>query len=54
MVMSRAQTVTAYLKELPADRRAAIAAVRKVILKNLPKGYKESMNWGMITYSIPL
>ena len=44
----------AYLKELPADRREAIRAVRKVILKNLPKGYKESMLWGMITYAIPL
>ncbi|MFA6909232.1 MAG: DUF1801 domain-containing protein [Patescibacteria group bacterium] len=54
MVSSKASTVPEYLKSLPADRRAGLSAVRKVILKNLPKGYVESMNWGMITYEIPL
>ena len=54
MAGSKAKTVAAYLEELPADRRAQIAAVRKMVLKNLPKGYKESMCWGMICYSIPL
>ena len=28
--------------------------VRKVILKNLPKGYAEVMQYGMISYVIPL
>jgi hypothetical protein len=51
---STAKTVDAYLAELPADRREAIAAVRKVILKHLPKGYKECMAFGMIVYVIPL
>jgi hypothetical protein len=54
MVMSRASTVEEYLDELPEDRHAIISAVRDVILKNLPKGYEEVMNWGMITYQIPL
>ena len=54
MVTSRAQTVEDYLAELPEERRKAIAAVRKVILKNLPKGYKETMQYGMISYIIPL
>jgi hypothetical protein len=31
-----------------------IAAVRQVILENLPPGYQESMNWGMICYEVPL
>ncbi len=43
-----------YLKTLPADRREALTAVRKVILKNLPKGYEESMMYGMIGYGVPL
>ena len=47
-------TVDAYLAQLPEDRRAAISAIRSVILKNLPKGYEEAMNWGMISYQIPL
>ena len=51
---SEAQTVDEYLAELPEDRRAAISAVREVILENLPDGYEESMNWGMIAYEVPL
>ena len=43
-----------YLDELPADRRAVVSAVRDVVLRNLPKGYRESMSWGVISYEIPL
>lgn len=43
-----------YLASLPDDRRAAMSAVRAVIRKNLPRGIVESMNWGMITYEVPL
>ncbi|HWV57963.1 MAG TPA: DUF1801 domain-containing protein [Longimicrobiales bacterium] len=43
-----------YLEGLPPDRRAAISAVREVILRNLPEGYVESFNWGMLSYEIPL
>ena len=42
-----------YLAELPDDRRAALSAVRQVILQHLPSGYEEVMNWGMITYQVP-
>jgi hypothetical protein len=48
-----AKTVQEYLKELPADRREAINAVRGVILANLPKGYEECMSYGMIGYVVP-
>ena len=51
---SKATTVEAYLAELPAERREALAAVREVILANLPAGYVETMNWGMICYEVPL
>ncbi len=51
---SEATTAEQYLAELPDDRREAIEAVRAVILANLPAGYEEAMNWGMITYQIPL
>ncbi len=51
---SEATTAEQYLAELPDDRREAIEAVRAVILHNLPDGYEEAMNWGMITYQIPL
>ena len=52
-MQSKATTVAAYLAELPADRRAAIAAVRKVILANLDPDYEEGMHFGMITYCVP-
>ena len=51
---SEATTVKEYLGALPADRRKALAAVRRVIRASLPKGYEEVMNWGMITYQVPL
>ena len=47
-------TVAAYLAALPADRRAELAKVRRVIRKHLPKGYKEGVEWGMISYGVPL
>jgi hypothetical protein len=54
MPKTQPATVEAYLDQLPEDRRKAISAVRDVIVKNLPKGYEEAINWGMITYRIPL
>lgn len=53
-MQSKAKTVKEYLAELPDDRRKAISAVRKEILKELPNGYEEAMNWGMISYQVPL
>ena len=52
-MQSSAKTVVEYLQSLPADRRAAINAVRKVILANLPEGYEECMSYGMIGYVVP-
>lgn len=54
MVSSKETTPAAYLASLPAERRKVLAAVRAVVKKHLPKGYVESMNWGMLAYEIPL
>jgi hypothetical protein len=54
MTARGAATVKAYLAQLPADRRAAIAAVRDVINANLPAGYEEGMQYGMIGWYVPL
>ncbi len=53
-MQSQATTVKDYLAELPKERRAELEVVRRVILKNLPKGYKEGMMYGMIGYFVPL
>ena len=52
-MQSAVATVEAYLAELPEDRREVIEAIRKVILKKLPKGYEEGMLCGMIGYYVP-
>ena len=54
MASSKAGTVEEYLQELPEDRRAVVSAVRDVVLRNLPAGYRETMSWGMISYEVPL
>ena len=51
---SNALTVDEFISGLSPERQAVIKAVRKVILDNLPDGYKETINWGMISYEIPL
>jgi hypothetical protein len=54
MFQSKAKTVAAYLARLSAEHRATIGAVRRVIKRHLPTGYREAMNWGAITYEVPL
>lgn len=49
-----AASVPDYLAALPPERRKAIAAVRKVIRANLPRGYEEGPLFGMISYYVPL
>jgi hypothetical protein len=54
MARSNAKTPAQYIAQLPEDRRDTISEVRDLVLRNLPKGYRESMNWGMLSYEIPL
>ncbi len=49
-----ASTVTEYLAELPADRREALNEVRRGINRALPKGYEEGIQFGMISWFVPL
>ena len=50
---STATTPEAYIESLPEDRKKAMNELRKVILKNLPKGFEETMQYGMISYVVP-
>ena len=54
MVSSTAQTPDEYIASLPPERRAAIAAVRDVIRRNLPAGFEEGMEFGMLAWYVPL
>jgi hypothetical protein len=53
-MQSKAPTVKAYLAELPAERRRELLAVRSVVKRHLPRGYAETMHYGMISYVVPL
>ena len=52
-MQSKATTVDQYLAEVPHERQEAIKKLRSVILKNLPKGFKEVMSYGMMGYCVP-
>ncbi len=54
MVSSTAQSPDEYIAALPPDRRAAISAVRDVVRRNLPDGFEEGMEFGMIAWYVPL
>lgn len=47
------KTVEEYILRLPKDRREAIIKLRETILKNIPKGYEETISYGMIGYVVP-
>jgi hypothetical protein len=50
----QASTVTEYLAALPADRRKALSEVRRGINRALPPGYEEGIQWGMLSWFVPL
>ncbi len=52
-MQSKATTVDQYLSEVPYERQEAMNKLRKVILKNLPKGFKEGMGYGNMGYFVP-
>lgn len=47
------KSIDEYLASLPEDRRAALTQVRAVMVKNLPKGYEEGIQYGIPAYYIP-
>jgi len=52
-MQSKATTVESYLNDLTEERKEVINQLRKVIFKNLPKGFAEGMGYGMIGYFVP-
>ncbi len=53
-MQSTAASVEDYLAGLPEDRREAVSTVRDTINAHLPEGYVEQMEWGMISWVVPL
>jgi uncharacterized protein YdhG (YjbR/CyaY superfamily) len=53
-MQGNAATVEEYLAGLPDDRREIVSRVRDTINAHLPDGYVEQMDWGMISWVVPL
>lgn len=52
-MQSTAKTADDYLNTLDENRKSAMMTLRNVIVKNLPKGFEETMQYGMISYVVP-
>ena len=42
-----------YIDQLPEQRKKAFNKLRKTLLDNIPKGFEECMNYGMLGYVVP-
>ena len=52
-MQSKAPTPQDYIDQLPEDRQGPVSELRKIVVKNLPKGFKEVMSYGMLGYVVP-
>ena len=52
-MQSNAATVEEYLLEVPTERQVYFNKLREVMLTNIPNGFVEQMNYGMIGYVVP-
>lgn len=50
----KANTVSEYVANIQEERKPIIEKLRKVIKKNLPKGFDEQLSYGMLAYVVPL
>jgi hypothetical protein len=53
-MQSSASTVSEYISSLSVPDRKVVREMRAFIRKQLPMGYVERMQYGMITYVVPL
>ncbi len=49
----KATNANDYISQIPEDRQAAVKKLHGTIKKNLPKGFAESVGYGMIGFCVP-
>jgi len=54
MASSKAATPDEYVAELEPARAQVVSAVRALVNEHIPPGYVEIMDYGMITWAVPL
>ncbi len=52
-MQSTAKTPSEYVDSLPDERKEAMMKIRDAIMQNLPEGFVEVMNYGMLGYVVP-
>lgn len=52
-MQSKATTIDQYLKNISEDKAEGFSKLRDTIKKNIPKGFSEEINYGMIGYVVP-
>ncbi|SFC07466.1 protein of unknown function (DU1801) [Flagellimonas taeanensis] len=48
-----AKTPEEYISKVPEERKEAISKLRETLKNNLPKGFEECINYGMIGFVVP-
>jgi len=49
----KASSPEEYIKQLPDERKEVVGKLLNIISKNLPKGFKEQMSYGMPGWVVP-
>jgi uncharacterized protein YdhG (YjbR/CyaY superfamily) len=49
----KATSAEDYINQAPEERQEALKKLRKIIKDNLPKGFQEGIQYGMIGYFVP-
>lgn len=50
---NKPETILQYIQNCPQERQEALHQLRKVILENIPDGFKEQLSYGMPGYVVP-
>ena len=48
-----ATTPDQYIADLPEERKGVFQKFRETVKKNLPKGFEETIQYGMVSYVVP-
>lgn len=49
----RSDSPEGYIEQLPPERQKVVSKIRETILDNLPEGFHEAINYGMLGYVVP-
>ncbi|SRX53968.1 DUF1801 domain-containing protein [Aequorivita sp. CIP111184] len=52
-MQSKATSPDQYITEIPEERKEVMQKLRETVWENLPQGFEETMQYGMISYVVP-